>query len=157
MKTYLNLMIDSLEKKLAVLEQIQAASEKQAGLIKAEPFDQEQFDKAMDEKAEQIEQLNQLDDGFDSLYSRIREELPAHKEAYREQIGKLQELIRQITEKSAAVQVVEQRNRAALEKVCARENERLRAIQNKSLLMKNYARNMSQVNYIDPQFMDWKK
>lgn len=157
MKTYLNLMIDSLEKKLAVLEQIQAASEKQAGLIKAETFDQEQFDKAMDEKAEQIEQLNQLDDGFDSLYSRIREELPAQKEAYREQIGKLQELIRQITEKSAAVQVVEQRNRAALEKVCARENERLRAIQNKSLLMKNYARNMSQVNYIDPQFMDWKK
>ena len=157
MKTYLNLMIDSLKKKLAVLEQIQAASEKQAGLIKEEPFDQEQFDKAMDEKAEQIEQLNQLDDGFDSLYSRIREELPAQKEAYREQIGKLQELIRQITEKSAAVQVVEQRNRAALEKVCARENERLRAIQNKSLLMKNYARNMSQVNYIDPQFMDWKK
>ena len=157
MKTYLNLMIDSLEKKLAVLEQIQAASEKQSGLIKAEPFDQEQFDKAMDEKAEQIEQLNQLDDGFDSLYSRIREELPAQKEAYREQIGKLQELIRQISEKSATVQVVEQRNRAALEKVCARENERLRAIQNKSLLMKNYARNMSQVNYIDPQFMDWKK
>ncbi len=157
MKTYLNLMIDSLEKKLAVLEQIQAASVRQAQLIKAEPFDQEKFDNAMDEKAKQIDQLNQLDDGFDSLYSRVRENLSLQKESYLDEIAKLQKLIRLISEKSAAIQVAEQRNRTALEKVCARENERLRTIQNKSNLMKNYARNMSQVNYIDPQFMDWKK
>lgn len=150
-------MIESLEKKVAVLEEIQAANKVQTKLIDAEKFDQEEFDKAMDVKAEQIEKLNKLDEGFDSLYSHIRENLLGQKEKYRDQIAKMQELIRKISELSAAVSVVEQRNRAALERVFERENNRLRAVQNRGRLMQNYAANMNQINYIDPQFLDRKK
>jgi len=157
MKRYLNLMIDSLEKKISVLEDIQQANENQSALLKAEQFDQEAFDLAMDVKEEQIERLDRLDEGFDSLYERVRDFLLKHKEECRGEIARLQELIQKISEKSASIQVTEQRNRSALEKVMNQENGKLRMMRNKNRLMQSYAANMNQVNLIDPQFMDKKK
>lgn len=78
MKRYLNMMIESLEKKLTVLEEIQEANVQQSALLKAEPFDQEAFDRTMDRKGAQIEKLDGLDEGFDNLYEQVREFLPAH-------------------------------------------------------------------------------
>lgn len=157
MKRCLNMMIESLEKKLAVLEEIQKANVEQSEILKAEPFNQEAFDKTMDVKGEQIEKLDSLDEGFDQLYQQIREFLPAHKEEFREEIARMQELIRQISEKSVSIQVGEQRNKATLESVVNRENLKLRSMQNKQRVMKSYASNMNRLNFIDPQFMDRKK
>ena len=69
----------------------------------------------------------------------------------------MQDLIRKISEKSVSIQVGEQRNKAALESVIKRENGKLRAMQNKRRVMQSYASNMSQLNFVDPQFMDRKK
>ena len=157
MKRYLNMMIESLEKKLAVLEEIQEANVQQSALLKAEPFDQEAFDRTMDVKGEQIEKLDSLDVGFDNLYQQVRELLPAHKEEFHDEIAGMQDLIRKISEKSVSIQVGEQRNKAALESVIKRENGKLRAMQNKRRVMQSYASNMSQLNFVDPQFMDRKK
>lgn len=157
MKRCLNMMIESLEKKLAVLEEIQKANVEQSEILKAEPFDQEAFDKTMDVKGEQIGKLDSLDEGFDQLYQQIREILPAHKEEFSEEIVRMQELIRQISEKSVSIQVGEQRNKAALETVVKRENLKLRSMQNKRRVMQNYASSMNHLNLIDPQFMDRKK
>ena len=157
MKRYLNMMIESLEKKLAVLEEIQEANVQQSALLKAEPFDQEAFDRTMDVKGEQIEKLDSLDEGFDNLYQQVRELLPAHKEEFHDEIAGMQDLIRKISEKSVSIQVGEQRNKAALESVIKRENGKLRAMQNKRSVMQSYASNMSQLNFVDPQFMDRKK
>lgn len=157
MKRYLNMMIESLEKKLTVLEEIQEANVQQSALLKAEPFDQEAFDRTMDRKGAQIEKLDGLDDGFDNLYEQVREFLPAHTEEFHDEIARLQDLIRQISEKSVSIQVGEQRNKAALESVIKRENGKLRAMQNKRRVMQSYATNMSQLNFVDPQFMDRKK
>ena len=114
MKRYLNMMIESLEKKLAVLEEIQEANVQQSALLKAEPFDQEAFDRTMDVKGEQIEKLDSLDEGFDNLYQQVRDLLPAHKEEFHDEIAGMQDLIRKISEKSVSIQVGEQRNKAAL-------------------------------------------
>lgn len=157
MKRYLNMMIESLEKKLAVLEEIQAANVQQSALLKAEPFDREAFDRTMDVKGEQIEKLDGLDEGFDQLYRQVREFLPAHKDEFHSEIARMQDLIRQISEKSVSIQVGEQRNKSALESVIRRENGKLRAMQNKSRIMQSYASNMNQINLVDPQFMDRKK
>ena len=157
MKRCLNMMIESLEKKLAVLEEIQKANGEQSEILKAEPFNQEAFDKTMDVKGEQIGKLDSLDEGFDQLYQQIRELLPAHKDEFSEEIARMQDLIRQISEKSVSIQVGEQRNKAALETVVKRENLKLRSMQNKRRVMQNYASNMNHLNLIDPQFMDRKK
>lgn len=157
MRRYLNMMIESLEKKLAVLEEIQEANVQQGALLKAEPFDREAFDKTMDAKGEQIEKLEGLDEGFDHLYQQVRELLPAHKDEFHSEISKMQELIRRISEKSVSIQVGEQRNKSALESVIKRENGKLRAMQNKSRIMQSYASSMNQINLVDPQFMDRKK
>ena len=157
MRRYMTLMIDSVMKKRGLLIEIQKVNEKQTELLKAETFEQEAFDGTMKEKGKLIEKLDGLDEGFDSLYQRIREELNSNKSLYRDEIAKMQALIKDISEKSVAIQVAEQRNKAVLGQIYRKENEKLKQIRNSRRVMKDYYNSMNQLNYIAPQFMDRKK
>lgn len=157
MRRYMTLMIDSLMKKRGLLIEIQKVNEKQTELLKAEAFEQEAFDGTMKEKGKLIEKLDSLDEGFDSLYQRIREELNSNKSLYRDEIAKMQALIKDISERSVSIQVAEQRNKAVLGQIYRKENEKLKQIRNSRRVMKDYYNSMNQLNYIAPQFMDRKK
>ena len=141
--TYLTTMIESLEKKDAVLSEIIKKDAEQAALLKEESFSFEKYDKTVEEKDVLIFRLEKLDDGFESLYAKVKEELDANRALYARQIGRMQELIQSITEKSASIQADEARNKAALENIFRSEREKLRIGRSGVKALKSYNQAMN--------------
>ena len=80
------------------------ANEEHAQIAAAKDFDPEAFDVVFDKKDELIKELEQLDRGFSTVYTRVKEELIGNKDAYKEEIAKMQALITEITDKSMNIQ-----------------------------------------------------
>ena len=74
-ENYLTLLEESLQKKLQVMEEIQQYNLKQQETFESEKVDMDGFDAAVEEKDRLIEKLTSLDNGFESLYSKVKEEL----------------------------------------------------------------------------------
>lgn len=58
-----------------------------------------------------IDELSAIDEGFELVYERVREELQANRSAYTAEIAQMQKYITEIMEKSTQVQTEERRNR----------------------------------------------
>lgn len=157
MKNYLQILQDSLVKKLEILTQIEARSHEQAEMLKEDQISFEAIDRNMDDKAGLISDLEALDNGFESLYEKIREELDSHRQEYKEEILNLQALIRKITEKSAGIQAIEARNKAKMEIVFSREKKALQSKRNAMSIATDYYQTMNKVKVVSPQFLDKKK
>ena len=106
---YIEILLESLQKKKTLLEAIQEENQKQEAAVKADGG-LEAFDKTVKKKGRLIRELNGLDDGFETVYARIKEELVQNPTAYRNEIAQMQRLIAEITELSVSVQASEQRN-----------------------------------------------
>ena len=77
--TYVDIMIQSLNKKIQVLEEIKKINLLQKALLEVDDADADEFDKTVEQKATLIEQMNQLDSGFDKLFDRVKEALATNK------------------------------------------------------------------------------
>lgn len=154
---YLNILEDSLTKKLSLLKQIDEVSDVQTELLKQESLDIKRFDATVDEKDDFIVELNKLDDGFEALYEKVREELLQNRNKYEQQIKRLQNLIGQITEKSVSIQAKESRNKAALEKYFMQEKRNIGEGRRSAKAALDYYQNMSNTFSPTSRFMDQKK
>ena len=65
----------------------------------------------LDAKSACIDQLNQLDSGFEKLYAQVAEELDQNREDYAKEIRDMQQCIRRVTDKSVKIQAQEARNK----------------------------------------------
>ena len=154
---YLQILQDSLIKKLNILMQIEAKSLEQADMLKLSNVSMEMIDANMDAKAKLIEQALSLDEGFEHLYARIKAELVPKKEQYKQQIAAIQKLIAKVTEKSTSIQAIEARNKAEMEIYFSRQRKGLQSKRNAMSVASNYYQNMNKVKHVAPQFMDRKK
>ncbi len=118
MAEYLELLEESLVKKIGVLNRIGEFNLKQRELFTTftESPDFEQFDSYIEEKDKLIDELNSLDDGFESLYERVAETLKADRAGNAAKIKRLQDLIREVTDKSSELQAQEADNKKLIEK-----------------------------------------
>ena len=155
--SYLNILQDSLIKKIELLEQIEKKSLEQSEMIKVTNEDLELVDVNMDEKAKLIEEIVKLDHGFESIYEKVREQLLVNKEQYKVHIHNLQGLISKITEKSTAIQAIEARNKAQMDIVFATQKKEVQNRRNAMSVARDYYQNMNKVKHVSPQFMDHKK
>ena len=156
-QTYIEIMQQSLKKKIEILDKIISLDEKQKEQLEDSTSKVEDFDKTVEEKAKLIEQLNQLDSGFEKLYARVKEELAVHKKDHAASIHNMQECIRKITDKSVEIQAQEARNKELMTKKFASMRQKAKSVRTNSKIANQYYRNMMQLNYVDPQFMDTKK
>lgn len=154
---YLNILEDSLKKKLEVLKQIREVNEVQTEILKGESIDLEAFDQTVDEKDLYIGELTKLDEGFELLYDNVKEELVGNRQKYAEQIRCLQELITQITESSVSIQAQEARNKALVENCFRKERQNLGQSRKNSQAVYGYYQNMNNMKGAQSQFMDKKK
>lgn len=155
--TYVDIMIQSLKKKLQVLDEIKKINIIQKQLLEDDRSDADEFDKSIEDKAKLIEQMNQLDSGFDKLFDRVKDEFDTNKEAYAERIKTMQGLIRQITDLSMELQAQESRNKDLMTRKFVSIRERAKVVRTNQRAANQYYQNMMQLNVIDPQFMDNKK
>lgn len=153
---YVSMLVDSLQKKKHILEQITVLCDRQSVLVKEEELDLEAFDKAFDEKGALISQLDLLDDGFDAIFGRVKEVLSSEegKKAHASEITQMQDLIRAITDLSMHIQTSEQRNKAAIEQFFAKEKTRIKQGREGSSAALNYYLNMKNRQIVPPHFYD---
>lgn len=156
-KNYLQVLEESLQKKMEVLQQIEENNLWQEQILKSESVVEVDFEKTIEEKSRLIEELKKLDEGFENLYSHIKEQLLEGKERYKHQIAALQKLIVQVTEKGVSIQAQEARNKMLVEKYFAAEKQKLQKGRRSSKVAMDYYRNMKQSQVVEPQFMDKKK
>jgi predicted nuclease with TOPRIM domain len=156
-ETYIDIMLQSLKKKLQVLDAIMKQNERQRAVLEAPDGDADEFDETVEAKAALIEQLEQLDSGFDKLYARVKEELSGNREAYADQIRQMQGDIRTITDRSMQVQAQEARNKELMTQKFARVKRQARQVRANSKATSSYQQSMSRTAFVDPQFMDNKK
>lgn len=157
MDNYLGILEESLQKKLKVLEEIAVYNKEQEQLLRKESVSLEELDKNMSHKDELIQKVTALDEGFETLYERIKEQILTHKDDYKEQIRKLQQLISQVTEKSVSIQAQEARNKKLIEDYFKRERSQLRQNRQSSKAAYNYYKSVNNTNVVMPQMMDQKK
>ena len=122
-----------------------------------QPMDMEAYDEVVEEKDKLVDEINRLDDGFSSTYELIGDEVKNHPQQYREQVLKLQELIRAAVDRGVTIEAQEKRNRAALENVFRMKRQEIKKLKTSASAATRYYKSMSRINDIDPQLMDKKK
>ena len=89
------ILLQSLEKKTKLLDDMIRQNGVQEELLKEEDLDMDAFDEAINQQGFYIEELDKLDQGFETVYDRVREELLRDKARYRMEIIRMKELIQQ--------------------------------------------------------------
>ncbi len=156
MDNYVQVLKESLLKKEGLLENILKLSGEQEKLI-GEKFDAEAFDKLVDEKDKLIDEILKLDEGFESVYSKVAEELRDSKDEHADDILRMKELISSITEKTVSIQAVEGRNKQKLNDFFQKERKKISESKRSSAVAFNYYKSMGYGNTASNSILDQKK
>lgn len=153
---YIQIMIDSLKKKIQILDTLLAMNEEQAKAL-AGDVSMEVFDEMVEKKSEQIELIVKLDTGFDAVYNRIKPEITEHPELHKEEIRLMQQLISELTDRSVKMEASEQRNKQAAERYFRSLRHELNNTSKSVSAASNYYKNMAGTQYVDAQMINFKK
>lgn len=154
---YISIMVQSLQKKLEVLNGIVEKNIEQRQILEQEELDADAFEQNIKLKSDLVDQVEFLDDGFEELYGRVKSVIETEKQEHKEEIQLMKQLITEITEKSVTIQSQEARNRKLVEQRFSQERKKVRNMRNTSTVANQYYKNMSKLNVVDAQFMDKKK
>ena len=154
---YINMLIESQEKKLELLDRVIELDKEQEAIVTGDKPDMEALNANLTAKGALVDELNKLDEGFDSVYAKVREELINNKEAHKSEIGRLQELIRQIMDKTADIEAMEARSKINVETFLKRRKKELREGRNSIQAASVYSANMRRAYDTSPFFVDNKK
>lgn len=154
---YLRIMTESLEKKEDILKQIVELNRQQKFLLQDANLLPEEFEKNIQYKADLVEQLNLLDEGFEELFSKVREELQTNKQMYAKEIECMQELIRQITDLTNMIQTQEIRNKESATNKFTEIRKQVKGVRNSQKVVKQYYDNMMNHKTVMTQMIDNRK
>ena len=157
MRNELQLLIESLEKKVRILEQILSISKKQYEVAGAEQFEPDDFDELVNQKDDLLKDMEQLDEGFDRTYQRIKDELPDKKELYRNEIASLQDLIKQTVDLGAQIHASEARAKERMAGAILRTKQEFNQRKVTARTVSDYYKTSNNIKYVDSIFLDKKK
>ena len=157
---YVQIMINSLEKKAVILDRLISKTKEQAEILKSAEFDNvdwDQFNMVMTEKEEEIEHINEMDQGFQALYDRVGEQLKTDKSQYTDAIKRMQELIKLLEEKSIQIRAGEERNRTMISSILGGRKKEIKQTRNSMKVASSYYQTMSKTLGADYSSVDKKK
>lgn len=150
--TYVAIMIQSLKKKYAVLDEIARYNDLQKDNLQSMEGSEEQFSEYVEKKSKLIEQMEQLDSGFEKLYAQVSEELDGNREKYAGDIKQMQDLIRKITDKSVLIQAQEARNKELMKDKFSTVKRQAQNVRVNSKAITGYYKTLDTTPYLDPKF-----
>ena len=143
---YIQIMIESLKKKSELLDKLIRKNEEQHECIESKDFesiDWDGFNLLVAEKQTAIDRIVKMDEGFQSLYDRVKEQLNDNKDKYTDKIKEIQKLISTITEQGIKISTGEERNRKIIEKVFGNRKKEIKRTRNSLKVANSYAQTMS--------------
>ena len=156
-KNYVQMLKESLEKKCDILRQLQYLTQKQSEILQDKEASAQIFEDNVTEKDVMIQRLQTLDAGFEQVFAKVEMELLNNREQYKEDIRFMQDKIREITERSTSLQVMEKQNKELATNKFANIRSRARGLRQSGKAVSSYYKNMMKAGAMEPQFMDSKK
>ena len=74
-RVYVDMMVDTLKRKEDILRFLYDKTKEQETLLKKEKLDVDAFEKTVEEKGVKIDSLDEIDSGFDRLFTYVRKEI----------------------------------------------------------------------------------
>ncbi len=153
---YLEMLSDSLDKKIAILSELSRLTDLQKELASADSFDADKFSGIVERKGSLIDELERLDNGFSLLYNNVKEQLDNNKAAYAEQIKLIQGKISRILDDNAALTVAEESNKKLIESRFASLKKEIHQVRKSRSTAANYYKTMNNITD-EAYFLDSKK
>ena len=155
-QNYLLILEESLNKKIVFLDELSKLTNTQKDIVQAEDFDDEAFNTNVEQKDAIIRELEKLDRGFQILYDNVKTQIENNRELYASEIKRLQELIKEILDKSTSLQVMENRNKDLVKSRFATLKKEVRQLKKSRELAASYYKTMNNISS-EPYFLDKKK
>lgn len=156
-RDYIDILVESLKKKVEILNHIIEANEHQRVLILDETLGPDDFSNTIDEKAKLIDELEKLDSGFEQLFQRVKPIIEEHKSFYTAEIKQMQDMIKIITDKTVQVQQEEKRNKQLIEQKFSNIKKQIREVKSSQKAVNTYYKDVMKRNFYEAQFYDSKK
>lgn len=153
---YLMIMVESLSKKIDILEKLLEYTKEQELLLEKEEFSMEGFSELLDKKGELIDVLNTMDQGFEQVYERMEEEIKGKKEEHAHEILLMQQRIKTITDLSIKLQELEYKNKEKIEEQFSKKRNEIKTFRQSKDNVNKYYRVMSKTQVVDSAFLDKK-
>jgi len=157
MENYLEILKDSLIKKIRILEEIVKIDDEQTTLFSTDKDNEDKIRETFDRKSALIDEINRMDAGFESVFEKVKEQLDNRKDEYKKEIKEMQELIKRITDLSMHIEAQEKRNKSLVNGNLSSMRKELSNAKRSTSLAKQYYSTMNKIANVDPQFMDSKR
>jgi flagellar biosynthesis/type III secretory pathway chaperone len=157
MNTYLQMLNESLQKKMLVLNQIYELTKQQDSCFQDENSVIDVMERCVKEKEPLLQQLTKLDEGFDLVYSKIKQFVLENKKEHQAELLKLQNSISDITSLSIKIQSLEQGNKRKFELFLASKKNEIKQFKVSNRTASNYYKNMTGKPQGESYFIDKKK
>lgn len=149
---YVNMLVDVLKRKERILTVLLDLTKQQEVLLKDEELDQDRFQEIMEEKGTLIDELNEIDEGFDALFKKVEQEIVSHREAYRDKIKGMQTRITTVSELGIQIQALESQNSERLKAYFATQKKRIREFHINNRTASSYYQNMANTHKIEQTY-----
>lgn len=140
---YVTVLHDSLARKVDIVKEILELTKEQKEILSAPEMDSDRFDDITDKKGARIEEILEIDKGFDSVFGRVQDELKSNKEEYRIQIIEMQNYIRVITDMSIELESLEQSNKLKFDEFVHKKRSEIKDFNVNNRTASSYYKNMS--------------
>ena len=157
-RDYVIMLRESLEKKADILRVLLIRNKEQEAILKDPNSTPDDLEKNMNMKAELIDRIVMLDDGFQQLFNRVKKILDEDRATYADEIRLMQDLIKRVTDLTADVEATEYRNKEYAKTRFANVKKEAREIKKSGDVVSSYYKHMmSPQTTADPAFLDKKK
>lgn len=155
--SYIEILKQSLTKKIELLDTIMALNVLQKDMLENPDLDPDELEENLNRKADLVEQLSKLDDGFSQIYDRVRADLAENRGAYSEDITQMKRDITAIMDKSTAIQSQEKRNQVLMQQKFTSVKKQIKEVKKSRQAVNSYYRNMMKMGTPEAAFLDDKK
>lgn len=156
-REYLDVLIQSLRKKLVLLNRIAILSQEQRELLMDEDMTPDAFDINVRDKDALVQQIVVLDAGFDEVYAHIKDLMERDHQLYENQLDQMRELIRLIMAKDASIRAEEKRNYELAQRKFASIKTKVREMKASQKMVSSYYKSMMRQKPGEAAFLDNRK
>ncbi len=140
---YVHMMVDSLKRKKQILMTLLSLTREQEQLLKYDELDADRFSAIIEEKGGQIDALNKIDEGFDTLFQYVKREIHANRMVYQSQIQAMQKLIGEVSELGIQIEALEHQNSGHFKVYLANQRKNIREFHLNNKSTSSYVQNMA--------------
>ena len=154
---YVSILHQSLKRKKEYLNKLLQLTKKQAEIAGEKDFNEDAFEDVINEKDILINNINEIDKGFTSVYDRVRTEVLDNQDVYKKELLAIQELIRECVDLGMEIEATEKRNKALFEQVFARGFKGIKQVKQSKEVANIYYQSMYNGAVNDSILYDRKK